>query len=148
MQGINKPVMFLFDKNEEFEGVLVSAELWRKIEPIVSPYMEGETTGCAPTQPERPEPMKDWDTLVEYWDFAYPVNYEVTCDECGNSTPNWIEDSPRKFRLLSANLGGLVNFGCTKCQAKITKKHFKDCIESSTTPFCDEKDPKLNAVYG
>jgi hypothetical protein len=147
MPGMNKPVMFLFDKDEKFEGVLVSAELWEKIESIVAPYVDGQIPGTPSPEPERPEPMNDWNTLVDYWDFPYPVNYEVVCDECGNSTSNWQKDSPRKFRLTSANLGGLVNFQCMECKAKVTKKHFKDGIESSTTKFT-EKDPKLNAVYG
>ncbi len=147
MPGMNKPVMFLFDKDENFEGVLVSAELWEKIEPIVAPYLDGNAPVCT-EEPEIPEPMDGWETLVSYWDFPYPVNYEVVCEACGNATSHWQEDSPRKFRLMSANIAGLVNFRCNTCKAKVTKKHFKDGIETSTTPYCKEKDPKLNAVYG
>ncbi|MFW6177785.1 MAG: hypothetical protein ACOC43_05400, partial [Desulfohalobiaceae bacterium] len=75
------------------------------------------------------EPLQDWELLLQHWDFKYPVSKEVSCEICGNQTQDWQKDSPRKFLLKAASLGGLVSFECLNCQARIIKKHFKDYVQ-------------------
>jgi hypothetical protein len=83
--------------------------------------------------------MDDWNRLMDFWDFAYEVDMDVTCELCGNSTQDWLADDPRKFRLKAANIGGLTCFECLSCKARVTKQHFKDKISCSCTPFCEKK---------
>ena len=96
---------------------------------------------------EQPEPIPDWETLKEYWDFSYPVDLDVACEHCGNSTEDWTGDEPRLFRLTSANLAGLVAFKCMKCKAKITKRHFKDKILTECSPYRDSKVTSKEGRY-
>ncbi|WP_035104625.1 hypothetical protein [Desulfohalovibrio reitneri] len=139
------PALFLFDDSENFQGVFISPELWEKIEPHVRPHLPSRQADQP--EPEPTERLQDWDMLTQYWDFNYPVNYEVECGHCGESTSNWREDEPRKFLMTSAGLGGQVTFHCRACKSRIIKKHFKDKITSETQPHKETKDPKLNAVY-
>lgn len=131
----------LFDKNGNLIGALLTADLWAKVKPMIKDLLPKE----AP--PERPEPIGEWETLKEYWDFPYPVDTDVHCDLCGNKTEDWEKDEPRKFRLISCNLGGLVSFKCTGCNARVVKKHFKDEITVECTPFIEKKDTNYEARY-
>lgn len=119
-------VTHLYDNKGNFLGVLLGAELWEKTKHTIAPLLN-----AAEVKPVkvRPEPMKDWQALKDYWDFRYPVNTEVHCDMCDNDTPDWEQDDPRKFRLLACNIGGLVRFECQKCKGTVTKRHFKDKIQ-------------------
>lgn len=139
----NEP-LFLCDKNGHVYAVQISRELWEKIEPAIQQHLK-------PAEPEepalKPEPLADWETLGEYWDFKYPVNFGVRCDICDESTDNWLKDEPRKFWLLTANLGGLVSYRCLKCQARVSKKFFKDKITFEAKPYQDQQDSRLNAKY-
>ncbi|EPR44009.1 hypothetical protein dsx2_1937 [Desulfovibrio sp. X2] len=138
------PVLYLYDEAKRLHGVLIDPELWEKIEPLVREHLPSSAKA---EEPEPPEPMADWETLTAYWDFKYDPDYDVACGVCGESTTDWRADEPRKFRLVGANLGGLVTFKCQKCKAKVIKRHFKDHIKVETQPFQDKKDPRLNAVY-
>lgn len=131
----------LFDKDGNLIGVLIAAEMWTQMKPHLKDFLPKE----APA--ERPEPTGDWELLKEYWDFPYPVDTDVHCELCDNQTENWEKDEPRKFRLVSCNLGGLVSFKCTKCQARIIKKHFKDEITVECQPFIDKKTQRMEARY-
>ncbi|WP_432738585.1 hypothetical protein [Maridesulfovibrio sp. FT414] len=131
----------LYDKDGNLIGVLITAPLWEQIKPKLKGILPEE----APK--ERPEPTGDWNTLKDYWDFPYPVDTDVHCENCGNKTDDWEKDEPRKFRLTSCNLGGLVSFKCTQCQARIVKKHFKDQITVECTPYIDEKTQRKEARY-
>ncbi|CCO23011.1 hypothetical protein [Maridesulfovibrio hydrothermalis] len=131
----------LFDKNGNLIGALLTADLWSKVKPRVKDLLPAQTPQ------ERPEPIGAWETLKEYWDFEYPIDTDVHCKICGTSTQNWEEDTPRKFRLVSANLGGLVSFKCCQCSARITKKHFKDEIKVETKAFVEEKTLNFEARY-
>ena len=126
----------LFDKDGNLIGALLSAEAWGAVKNDVLAKL-----GLAETarEPEKAEPLKDWETLQEYWDFPYPVDTDVHCDHCGNTTADWAADEPRLFRLTAANLAGLVAFRCLQCQSKVVKKHFKDTIKTECTPFQDSK---------
>ncbi len=131
----------LFDKDGNIIGALITADMWVKIKPLIKDFLPEE----APK--ERPEPIGEWETLKEYWDFPYPVDTDVHCDLCGEETENWETDDPRKFRLMSCNLGGLVSFKCQKCNARIVKKHFKDEITVECRPYIDEKTQRMEARY-
>ncbi|GAU08457.1 hypothetical protein DPF_1167 [Desulfoplanes formicivorans] len=117
-------------------GMFISPELWaaihKDVQPIIDRYLEKTRTPL-------PEPMDDWNRLMDFWDFAYEVDMDVTCDLCGNTTQDWQADDPRKFRLKAANIGGLTCFECLACKARVTKQHFKDKITCFCTPFCDHK---------
>lgn len=126
----------LFDKDGNLIGALLSAEAWTAVRDQVNSALGIKVV---PVEPVIAEPLSDWETLKEYWDFDYPVDMDVTCENCGNETQDWSADKPRLFLLSSANLAGLVAFKCVKCQAKVTKRHFKDEIQTICTPYQDEK---------
>jgi len=119
----------LFDDQGKFLGVFIAAELWNSLEPEVSRLLPSPAPAAPPLLPE---PLADWATLRQFWDFPYPVDTDVTCTLCGNSTTDWQQDEPRKFRLVACNLGGLVRFECQGCKARIMKRHFKDKITVET----------------
>ncbi|WP_320171543.1 hypothetical protein [Maridesulfovibrio sp.] len=131
----------LYDKDGNLIGALITAQLWSSIKPRIMDLLPKE----APK--EKPEPIGEWETLKQYWDFAYPVDMDVHCELCGNKTENWETDEPRKFRLMSCNLGGLVTFKCMHCQGRVTKKHFKDEITVECTEYVPEKSKHLEARY-
>jgi hypothetical protein len=134
----------LYDKNGSLIGALLSPQAWEAARPAVMAALGlADTAEPAPT----PEPLADWETFTQYWDFAYPVDTDVHCEHCGNTTSDWRADEPRKFRLTSANLAGLVSFRCTGCQAKVVKKHFKDVIKTECTPFVPEKHGAKEGRY-
>ena len=134
----------LFDKDGNLIGCLLSAEAWNHIKNDVS-----DKLGIQPTEPEPiiSEPIHEWETLKEYWDFDYPVDMDVHCSECGSNTEDWSADEPRRFYLTSANLAGLVSFNCVQCKSKILKKHFKDEIVTECTPYQENKDLNKEARY-
>lgn len=134
----------LYDKDGNLIGVLMSAEAWNHVKGTVLPALGLEEK---PKQKEISEPISEWETLQQYWDYPYPVDTDVACENCGNSTDDWSADSPRKFYLTSANLAGLVSFKCEGCQAKILKKHFKDEIRTECVPFVTNKDHTKEARY-
>lgn len=135
MSHITQHVQDLYDQKGTLVGVLLSPEIWSSAYEKLRPILEAELQKLAPEQKkERPEPIEDWNFLLEHWDFKYPVDKSVLCDICGESTQDWQKDEPRKFTLKAANLGGLVSFRCCKCNARVTKKHFKDHIVSETVP--------------
>ena len=124
-------VQKLYDKSGNLIGALLTAEGW---EIVKNNFKE------APEVNQRPEPLADWETLTQFWDFPYDVDYDVKCDHCGNETENWQNDEPRKFRLSSATLGGLTTFTCQSCQSRIIKRHFSDEITVECKPFTDKVD--------
>jgi len=129
----------LYDQNKNLVGVWLSPELWAKVGDAISPAIDKALEQLSP-QPEKllPEPIKDWEMLGQYWDFEYPLPTDVRCEHCGNETKDWLHDDPRKFRLRSANLGGLVNFQCQSCKARIIKKHFKKHVDVECRPYVDK----------
>ncbi|MDD4951278.1 MAG: hypothetical protein PHV85_01895 [Desulfovibrionaceae bacterium] len=135
----NDQVTELFDKDGNLIGAILGPQAWNAAKQTVCKAL-GLTP--EPALKEPPEPLADWETLKQYWDFPYPVDTDVQCPECGNSTADWSADEPRRFRLTGANLGGLVAFRCQKCRAKIIKRHFKDKIKTESVPFQPTKDIK------
>ncbi len=127
----------LYDAEGQPLGAFLGPEAWALVrEAVLARYAQP-----APP-PEASEPLQDWRDLVQFWDFKYPVDHDVACEVCGNSTSAWELDEPRKFVLTAANLGGLVAFRCLGCGAKILKRHFKDSIKVETRPFIEEKSPR------
>ncbi|MDP2848495.1 MAG: hypothetical protein Q8O35_09910 [Humidesulfovibrio sp.] len=125
----------LFDAKGQPVGALLGPEAWAFVrETVLSRFAPTERTTI-----DVEEPMQDWRDLVQYWDFKYPVDHDVCCGHCGNTTDAWELDEPRKFILTVANLGGLVTFRCVACQSKILKRHFKDVIKVETKPYLKEK---------
>lgn len=123
----------LYNQRGELLGILLSPEIWTLTEDRVSPILDKALSRLEPSEPE-PEPITDWETLVKFWDFKYPVDKSVKCDRCQAQTQDWSADSPRLFRLKNASMGGLVIFTCQTCQSQISKRHFKKHIECKTTP--------------
>lgn len=127
----------LYDKDGNLIGCLLTAEAWNYVKKDILVALGQDPE---PEVVEIKEPTSDWEMLKEYWDYPYPVDTDVNCENCGSSTQDWAKDEPRLFHLTSANLAGLVSFRCVKCQAKVQKKHFKDEIRTECTPFQDTKD--------
>lgn len=131
----------LFDAKGQPRGAWISPELWDRVKTRVQPILDEavDVPGTPSAPPQRPEPIAEWETLLAYWDFTYPPDFDVTCDCCGAATANWTEDDPRKFRLRAANLGGLVTFQCQQCHALILKKHFKKHLTVECQPYIERK---------
>jgi hypothetical protein len=140
-------ITYLVDEHQNPKGVLLSQELWEQVRKHVEPLVSSASPMCSEAPPV-PEPIDDWETFLEYWDFKYPISTEVTCGHCNASTENWQADEPRKFHLLSATLGGLVSFRCQECKAKVIKRHFKDHMTTETQPHFECKDDRWIGVYG
>lgn len=138
---MNDHVRELFDKDGNLIGCLLTAEAWQSVGDKVKNLL-----GIREEPAQAPEPLHEWETLKEYWDFNYEPDMHVHCECCGSSTPDWQQDEPRKFLLSSATLGGMVTFTCLECRAKVLKKHFKDEIVTECKPFQD-KDKRLEARY-
>ena len=141
----SKDILYLCDESGEVFAVQLSMDVWHKVEAHVTKALKADSASDGP--PLKPEPIADWNTLTDYWDFKYPVNQQVQCDTCGETTENWLEDEPRKFWLTACNLGGLMAYRCLKCKAKVTKRFFKDKFTFESVPFQPEQDARLNAKY-
>lgn len=141
MPPISSHFLELFDAAGVPRGVRISPELWAKVRdrllPVLNKALYELDPACRPEPVEKPEPLAEWETLLAYWDFTYPPDYDVACEHCGASTPDWRADDPRKFRLRVANLGGLVTFQCQSCKSLVLKKHFKKHLTVECQPFVD-----------
>ncbi len=138
-----KGITELFDGNGNAVGAYVDAAAWEAVREAVLELLARH----APLQEERPEPLQDWETLKQYWDFPYPVDMDVACTVCGSSTEDWSKDEPRKFRLSTATLAGLVSFECRQCRARVMKKHFKSHIKTEVHPYLESKSDQKEARY-
>ena len=120
----------LYNNQGALIGVFIPATHWQRLAATLQDQLMASTQESKPIT----EPMADWETLVQIWDFPYPIDMDVCCSECGNATQNWQQDEPRRFVLKAASIGGLVAFECAQCQARIRKNHFNDGIDVSCTP--------------
>lgn len=129
----NGLVTEVFDDQGRLLGAFVEKRLWERLkkeaEKAASELASAPESGQAGGGTE---PLADWEALLACWDFQYPVDYSVHCEVCGAATEHWQQDEPRKFRLATASLGGLVAFICQQCGARVIKKHFKDHIYVET----------------
>lgn len=131
----NDHLLKLYDTKGSLVTVMLSAELWEKIRDRAEPVILQTLEAMEPSIPFEPlEPVEEWEEFKAFWDFKYPFEASVRCESCGAFTEDWTADSPKKFRLKSAQLGGLVVFHCNGCCATVRKKHFKDhiCFEASS----------------
>ena len=129
MNSVHPEFQEIFDAEGNCLGAILGSDAWLLVrDKILAKYQATLSVAS-----EVPEPMQDWNDLVQYWDFKYP------CSICGNETVDWQRDEPRKFYLTAANLGGLVTFKCLGCNSKIMKRHFKDSIKVEAKPFVPEK---------
>lgn len=129
----------IYDQDKNLLGIFLSPELWLKVRKHVSTTIDRALEELSPESvKEVPEPIKDWELLAQYWDAQYPMPSDVACEHCGSSTQDWQKDDPRKFRLRSASIGGLVNFECTNCRSRILKKHFKKNVVVECRPFIEK----------
>ncbi len=129
-----KFIQEVYDRDSKLLGVFVSKDLWEEVHRAILPVLEDHLAQEDRLDQPVQEPLQDWEVLKKYWDFKYPVDMDVHCSLCGSETENWQEDSPRKFLLKAASLGGLVSFECCMCGARVTKKHFKDHINVTVQP--------------
>ncbi|SHJ69607.1 hypothetical protein ACQ0P8_12025 [Halodesulfovibrio aestuarii] len=132
----------LYDRDGNLHGVLLSPEIWEKAGKKISEILD-QAQDKQPTSEIHQEPIEDWETFKDYWDFKYPFNPGVTCNACGAKSENWEEDTPRVFYLKNASLSGLLVFHCEKCGSTVRKKHFKDhvCLEA-TKPSGESCEPE------
>lgn len=125
-----------YNENGQLAGVFISATTWHEHEPELEEILFPDRPEASKSRKSmNKEPMADWEKFISFWDFNYPFEKKVRCDNCGSSTEDWTTDDPKKFRLLAANLGGLVSFLCSECNYRVSKKHFKDHIHYECTPF-------------
>lgn len=140
MSGFDAHFLPLYDKNKNLIGVWLSPELWAKTQNALSPVIDKALEEIDPALvPEVPERMQDWELLAQYWDFQYPLPTDVYCEHCGAKTEDWRKDEPRKFKLRAATIGGLANFECLGCRARVIKKHFKNKVDVQCQPYVDKK---------
>jgi len=121
-------ILYLFDPNGQLYGVQLSPTLWKKVESYILSTQQIQAVE------EVPEPLGAWEEFKQYWDFKYPFCAKVECLHCGARSDDWEHDLTHKFRLRTANLGGLLVFRCINCGASIRKKHFKDHMVFEVTP--------------
>ncbi|MFW5730724.1 MAG: hypothetical protein ACOCV7_03660, partial [Desulfonatronovibrionaceae bacterium] len=125
----------VYNEQGHLLGVYISAQVWLEHQTSLEEVLfSGSTPARSRPVSEPVEPMSDWEQFLSFWDFNYPVEKEVRCEHCGESTPDWTADHPRKFVLKAASLGGLVAFQCASCSYRVSKKHFKDHICYECTP--------------
>jgi hypothetical protein len=129
----------IFDASGSPLGAFLGPDAWALVREIVLARFASAPASVPASAPLPEEPLTDWRELVQFWDFKYPVDLDVACPLCGNTSADWEHDEPRKFLLTAANLGGLVSFRCLGCQAKVIKRHFKDVIKVEARPFQPEK---------
>jgi len=121
-------IVYLYDANGTLCGVQLSPALWERVKAHIL-----KDRSLRPVA-EAPEPLEDWEEFKQYWDFRYPFCAKVECRYCGAASDDWEHDPTRRFKLVTANLGGLLVFRCAACGASVRKKHFKDHIVFEMTP--------------
>ena len=120
---MSSEISYIVTAKGDILSVVVPYALWQRLEPEAQKLMSVED------QPKRkPEPLADFDTLMEYWSFRYPYSPAVTCPSCGTSTEDWRNDPSHPFWLHNASLGGLLVFHCDHCGATVRQKHFTDHV--------------------
>ena len=132
----NEHFIELYDKNGNFHSIQLSAEAWKKGGKPLTNLVESLFAKEAPI--EAAEPVAEWETFQQYWDFEYPICADVECKTCGIKVDNWQTAPEHPFTLKSAQLGGLVVFICKGCGSIVRKKHFKDHICFEASPKCSD----------
>ncbi len=136
MSNDTQSIIKLYDERGTLYGVLLDPAFWREAEPLLQPLLAAEQ---AAAEAEMPEPIADWNMLLDYWDFQYEPDAKVECAHCGAATEDWTNPEGKNFRLKAANLGGLVNFQCMNCKSRVIKRHFKDHYKFECKPHMETK---------
>jgi hypothetical protein len=123
-------IRYVVDAQGKGQGVFLEEAMWQR----VRTHVLGELEKLFPSETTVAEPLADLALLEKCWDFRYEMPTDVTCENCGASSPDWKADEPRKFMLRAANMGGLLSFQCVSCKARVTRYHFKDKITTKCTP--------------
>ena len=123
-------VLYLVTHEGHCQSVQLSMELWAVVEKQVLSAVEKLTADEDPFSKE--QPLDKLAELKTYWDFHYPYEAHVHCDNCHASTDSWEDDPLHPFHLTNANFAGLLVFRC-RCGATVRKKHFhkKSVLECS-----------------
>lgn len=128
----NPQLQYVTDAKGNVASIIIPWPLWEKIEPKVRNLLSVAVEPHELTQ--GPGPLKNFDELMQFWDFKYPYSPSVTCPHCGASAADWRNDPKQSFVLTNANIGGLLVFHCRACGTTIRQKHFRDhmAVEHST----------------
>lgn len=120
-------ILKIHDSHGNLSGVMVPTDIWAEI--------ENSLVKSIAKNSEVREDLSGFNDLMQAWNFRYPYDPAVQCPKCGNQTPDWREDDPRVFMLVSGSLGGLLVFHCNKCGATVRHKYFKDhmAVEASAS---------------
>ena len=120
---MSSEISYIVTDKGEILSVVVPYELWQRLEPAAQKLLSDDTHPLL-----KPEPIAEFEMLMQYWDFRYPYSPAVSCPACGASTDDWRNDPDHPFWLTSANLGGLLVFHCQHCGASVRQKHFTDHV--------------------
>jgi len=118
----------LFDKNGNLIGALLTADLWAKVKPMVKDLLPQE----AP--PERPEPIGEWETLKEYWDFPYPVDTDVHCELAVTKLKTGKRMIPASSGLCPATSVDLFHLNAPSAMPALSKSTSKMKSPSNVQP--------------
>ena len=120
---MSSDISYIVTPKGDILSVVVPYELWQRLEPEANKLLAASEKPAL-----KPEPIADFESLMEYWDFRYPYSPAVTCPCCGKSTDDWRNDPEHPFWLKNATLGGLLVFHCQNCGVSIRLKHFTDHV--------------------
>ncbi len=124
-------ISYLVNKGGHCQSVQLSMELWELVQAQVE---KAAAKLLKPLDPfDLPQPLSALEDLKTYWDFTYPYEGHVHCDECFASTDDWENDPAHPFHLTNANIGGLLVFLC-RCGATVRKKHFHRKVVFECSP--------------
>lgn len=124
-------IQYLVNAEGEIQAVQIGYNLWKKVENTVKSALKQKEED---KNTQKEQPLKDFETLMQFWDFSYPYKPTVTCPHCNISTNDWKNDTKNPFILTNATIGGLLVFHCKNCGTTIRQKYFKDhvCYEHTT----------------
>jgi hypothetical protein len=125
--------LFLTDAEGRRVAVQIPYDLWEHIKEHAVSRHAAASANSAPAPPPA-EPLEAFAEFLKYWDFRYPYSPAVNCPLCGITVEDWRAGEDRAFRLANANLGGLLVFRCSRCNATIRQKHFRDHVAFEFTP--------------
>lgn len=123
---------YLTDAAGRVKAVQLSVELWELVAAQVRSAHAELTAKAAPLEPV--EPFESFDEFLQYWDFRYAYSPDVCCPQCNAAAADWREGDARPFKLVNANVGGLLVFHCRSCGATVRQKHFRDHRAIECTP--------------
>lgn len=110
-------ILKIFDAAGNLRGVILPPDIWQDLEAVLGK--------AAVSKDKSQEDFSGFKDLMQAWNFRYPYDPSVKC-QCGSCTTDWRSGEPRLFKLVTANLGGLLVFHCASCGRTVRQKYFKD----------------------